>query len=207
MIKKDFYKSRKDGVTLFRIYSDTDHKIKKVGTEDIYDDVIDVEGANFEYEEIDEYVELEGASTLDEVVSLQEQISNTTRKINRIGLSNKEALSVKEMYPRWESLIGKTIEMGFVVLYNDNLYRSRQTHTAQSDWYPSLSTASLYEVIEVEHEGTLADPIPYAPPMEIFNGKYYTEEGKTYLCNRDSGTALTHPLSALVGLYVEIVNN
>lgn len=206
MIKKDFYKSRKDGVTLFRIYSDTDHKIKKVGTKDIYDDVIDVEGANFEYEEIDEYVELEGASTLDDVVSLQEQISNATRKINRIGLTDKEALSVKEFYPRWEDFIGKTLEIGFVVLHNDNLYRSRQTHTAQSDWYPSLSTASLYEVIEVGHTGTESDPIPYAVPMEIFEGKYYTEADQLYLCTRDSGTALSHPLSALVGLYVEQVN-
>lgn len=206
MIKKDFYKSRKDGVTLFRIYSDTDHKIKKVGTEDIYDDVIDMEGANFEYEEIDEYVELEGASTLDEVVSLQEQISNATRKINRIGLTDKEALSVKEFYPHWEDFIGKTLEMGFVVLYNDNLYRSRQTHTALEVYPPSIHTASLYEVIEVEHEGTLDDPIPYVAPMEIFKGKYYTEADQLYLCTRDSGTALSHPLSALVGLYVELKN-
>lgn len=38
--------------------------------------------------------------------------------------------------------------------------------------------------------------------MEIFNGKYYTQGGVKYLCTRDSGTALTHDLSALVGLYV-----
>lgn len=60
------------------------------------------------------------------------------------------------------------------------------------------------EVIEVEHEGTEADPIPYAPPMEIFGGKYYTEADQLYLCTRDSGTILSHPLSALVGLYVEL---
>lgn len=205
MIKKDFYKTREDGVALYHIYSDTDHKIKKVGTEDIYDDVIDVEGANFEYEEIDEYVELEGASTLDEVVSLQEQISNATRKINRIGLTDKEALSVKEFYPRWESFIGKTIEQGFIVYCDNLLYKARQTHTAQSDWYPSLSTASLYEVIEVEHEGTETDPIPYNPPMEIFKDKYYIEDEVLYKCTRDSGTALSHYLFSLVGLYVEVV--
>ena len=205
MIKKEFYKTRDNGVVLYHTYSDTDHKIKKVGTEDIYDDVIDVEGANFEYEEIDEYVELEGASTLDEVASLKEQIINATRKINRIGLTNKEALSVKEFYPHWEDFIDKTLEMGFVVLYNDNLYRSRQNHIAQSDWYPSLSTASLYEVIEVEHEGTKSDPIPYVAPMEIFDGKYYVEDNQLYLCTRDSGTALSLPLSSLVWLYVEII--
>lgn len=205
MIKKDFYKTREDGVALYHICSDTDHKIKKVGTEDIYDDVIDVEGANFEYEETDEYVDIEGAESYDEVISLQEQLTNVTRKINRIGLTNKEALSVKEFYPRWESFIGKTIEQGFIVYCDNLLYKARQTHTAQSDWYPSLSTASLYEVIEVEHEGTEADPIPYNPPMEIFKDKYYIEDEVLYKCTRDSGTALSHYLFSLVGLYVEVV--
>lgn len=192
-----------DNRELRRTYSDTDHKIRKVGTDEVYGNAIDE--LDFEYEEVEDYVELEGASTLDEVVSLREQISKATRKINRIGLTDKEALSVKEFYPHWEDFIGKTLEIGFVVLHNDNLYRSRQTHTVQSDWYPSLNTASLYEVIEVEHEGTESDPMPYTPPMEIFEGKYYTESDQLYLCIRDSGTALSHPLSSLVGLYVKIV--
>lgn len=203
MIIKEEYKTREDGVILYHTYSDTDHKIRKVGTNEVYGNAVDK--LDFEYEEVEDYVELEGASTLEEVVNLQEQINKATLKINRIGLTDKEALSVKEFYPRWEDFIGKTVEVGFVVLYNDNLYRSRQTHTAQSDWYPSLSTASLYEVIEVEHEGTESDPIPYTPPMEIFAGKYYIESDKLYICTRDSGTALSHPLSALVGLYVNIV--
>lgn len=42
--------------------------------------------------------------------------------------------------------------------------------------------------------------------MEIFNGKYYTQDGVLYLCTRDSGQALTHNLSELVGLYVEVVS-
>lgn len=65
-------------------------------------------------------------------------------------------------------------------------------------------TDILNEVIEVEHEGTETDPIPYTPPMEIFEGKYYVEDNQLYLCTRYSGTALSHPLSALVGLYVEL---
>ena len=34
-------------------------------------------------------------------------------------------------------------------------------------------------------------------------GKYYSQDGKVYLCTRDSGIPLTHALSELVGLYVE----
>lgn len=36
-------------------------------------------------------------------------------------------------------------------------------------------------------------------------GKYYSQSGKTYLCNRDTGNPVYHPLSALVGLYVTVV--
>lgn len=68
-----------------------------------------------------------------------------------------------------------------------------------------VETASLYEVIDREHDGTLSDPIPYTPPMEIFEGKYYIQSSVLYRCTRDSGTALTHNLSELVRLYVEVV--
>lgn len=127
------------------------------------------------------------------------------QQINGYGLTDNEALEVKEWYPHWEDYIGKEIAEGFVTLYNDNLYRARQTHTAMEIYPPSLDTASLYEVIVENHEGTEDDPIPYTPPMEIFNGKYYTQNGVKYLCTRDSGTALTHNLADLVGIYVSVV--
>lgn len=73
------------------------------------------------------------------------------------------------------------------------------------EYEPSLATASLYEVIEKEHEGTLEDPIPYMPPMEIFDGKYYVENDILYLCTRSSGTALSHNLSDLINIYVEMI--
>lgn len=70
---------------------------------------------------------------------------------------------------------------------------------------PGIETASLYEVIDKEHDGTINDPIPYTPPMEIFNSKYYTQNSVLYRCTRDSGQALTHNLADLVGTYVEVV--
>lgn len=69
---------------------------------------------------------------------------------------------------------------------------------------PSLATASLYEVIVLTATGEKDDPIPYTPPMEIFNGKYYTQDEALYLCTRDSGVALSHNLRDLVGIYVEV---
>ena len=124
----------------------------------------------------------------------------------RTDISNEEALDYAVIVFPFADYIGKELAQGKIVSHDDKLWRVRQTHTAQADWMPSLDAASLWEVIEVEHSGTLDDPIPYSVPMEIFNSKYYTEDDLTYLCTRDSGIALSHPLSALVGVYVETVN-
>lgn len=204
MIKKETYMTREDGVQIFRTYSDTDHKIRNKRTSVVYDDAVDI-SEDEEYEEVDGYIDLEGPDTYDEILNVTEETSIITRKINRIPLTNNEALSVKGLYPRWEDKIGTTIEVGFITLYGGNLWKARQTHTALEVYPPSLNTASLYEVIVEEYEGTMEDPIPYTPPMEIYEGKYYTHFGMLYKCTRDSGTALTHNLFDLRGLYVELI--
>lgn len=53
MVVKEFYKTRNDGVSLYRTYSDQDLYIKKVGTEEIYSEAIDIDGAPYVYEETD----------------------------------------------------------------------------------------------------------------------------------------------------------
>lgn len=57
MIIKEYYRTRKDGVNLFRTYSDENLKIKKVGTDEVYDEAIDVEGAPYIYIETNEPIE------------------------------------------------------------------------------------------------------------------------------------------------------
>ena len=58
MIKREFYETRFDGVKLFKTYSDSGVKIRKVGTYEVYDDAIDIEGAPYIYEETDEPIEV-----------------------------------------------------------------------------------------------------------------------------------------------------
>lgn len=53
MIVTDFYRTRSDGVNLHRTYSDKNMQIRKVGTDEIYDEAIDIEGAPYVYEETD----------------------------------------------------------------------------------------------------------------------------------------------------------
>lgn len=59
MIKKEFYKTRKDGVNLYRTYSDNNVLIKNKNTEEIYDEAIDVEGIEYKYEETNDKIESE----------------------------------------------------------------------------------------------------------------------------------------------------
>lgn len=57
MIVREFYSTRKDGVNLYRTYSDANKYIHKVGTDEEYSEAIDVEGAPYTYEETDKEIE------------------------------------------------------------------------------------------------------------------------------------------------------
>lgn len=58
MIVKEFYRTREDSVDLFRTYSDKGLQIQKVGTDEVYEEAIDIAGACFIYEETDKLIEL-----------------------------------------------------------------------------------------------------------------------------------------------------
>ena len=51
MLRKELYKTREDGVKLYRTYSDKNFMIKQVETNSIYQEAIDVESTTYTYEE------------------------------------------------------------------------------------------------------------------------------------------------------------
>lgn len=57
MIVRVFYLTRKDGVKLYRTYSDENKYIRKVGTDEVYSEAVDIEGANHQYEETETVIE------------------------------------------------------------------------------------------------------------------------------------------------------
>lgn len=57
MIVREFYRKREDGVNLYRSYSDKNVKIRKVGTDEVYDEAIDIESASYVYVETDKPIE------------------------------------------------------------------------------------------------------------------------------------------------------
>lgn len=60
MIVREYFKTRNDGVNLFRTYSDEGFYIKQVETGAVYDEAIDVESANYTYVETDKKIINEG---------------------------------------------------------------------------------------------------------------------------------------------------
>ena len=120
------------------------------------------------------------------------------------SLSDADALEIKSLYPEWESGVEYTTRKK--AQYKGKLYRCLQAHTAQVDWTPAVA-ASLWTVIDEAHAGTIEDPIPYSGNMALEQGKYYAQDGITYLCTRDTGIAVHSALKDLVGHYVEVSNN
>lgn len=53
MIQTEFYTERKDGVKLYRTYSDIDMMIQKDGTDEVYSEAVDVENSGYTYSETD----------------------------------------------------------------------------------------------------------------------------------------------------------
>lgn len=100
-----------------------------------------------------------------------------------VSLSDGEAASVPELITAWAYPV--KCNEGDRRSYGGKVYKCRQAHTSQADWTPD-KTPALWAVIDAEHAGTQADPIPAARGMEYEYGKYYLdgEDGKVYLCER-----------------------
>lgn len=128
------------------------------------------------------------------------------QQINTMEVDDQTAYRMREFYPEWADLIGKTVEAGFKFTHNGLLYKIIQTnHTFASQWVPGEGTESLYTRIDETHDGSSYDPIPYDGNMALENGKYYSQDGVTYLCSRDTVNPVYNTLAELVGLYVEMV--
>ena len=143
-----------------------------------------------------------------EDISVVEFAKVFRREIDTLNANATDAIALQciNTYPTWDgnSVPCKDGEQADRVRDNGKLYRCRQSHTSQPDWDPSR-TPALWEVIDVEHAGTIDDPIPAAANMQYYSGKYYVEDGVLYCCTRDSGIPLAYLPSQLVGQYFEVV--
>lgn len=143
--------------------------------------------------------------TLPEAQSQMVQAAVLVAQMQAQELDDAQALTVKAIYPQWQEIIGQTVKLGYKFLHNDVLYKTIQDNLLiQDQWIPGKGTESLYAVINEANAGTQEDPIPYAGNMALENGKYYSQDGVIYLCNRDTEIPVYQDLKELVGLYVTV---
>lgn len=171
-----------------------------------------------DYEEIDMPEDYEVKPIINHVRRLKrtkELIAQNTREMNDLALNAVDALEVADWFPTWgvdEGFReGETIKKNTKFQYEGKLFACLQDHTIMPHYYPSINTASLYVEVTPEYTdageemGTLENPIEYNGNMVLENGKYYSQDGVVYLCNRDTINPVYHALKDLIGLYVEIV--
>ena len=141
-----------------------------------------------------------------EIQSKIQQAAVLVARMQAQSLDDTQALTVKAIYPQWGEVIGQTVKLGYKFLHNDVLYKTIQDNLLiQEQWIPGEGTESLYAAINETNAGTQEDPIPYSGNMALENGKYYSQDGTIYLCNRDTEIPVYQALKDLVNIYVTAV--
>lgn len=147
------------------------------------------------------------ANKTPEVQSSMVQAAILVAQMQAQSLDDAQALTVKAIYPQWAEVIGQTVKQGFKFLHNAILFKVIQPDglTIQEQYIPGEGTESLYAVINETNAGTQEDPVPYDGNMALENGKYYSQDGVIYLCNRDTEIPVYQALKDLVNIYVTTV--
>lgn len=155
--------------------------------------------------------EIDPSKRLEKITQI---LNEEKREFKNRKLTAEQRILHKAYAPKWGIDIkeGDEVKKGYMFTYDDGkLYAVLQDHIILPHYYPSANTAALYVEVTPDYTeagdeyGTLDNPIPYDGNMIIEEGKYYSQDGVTYICTRDSINPLYHALSALVDQYVEAI--
>ena len=138
-----------------------------------------------------------------QVAAVKNLMTATKANIQNYSITDNEALTLTDMYPAFDEVIGKPLEAGFKLQYGGKLYKVIQAHTAQADWKPA-ATPDLYGLVTESHAGTLEDPIPYERMLVLEAGKYYTQFGVVYKCLKGSIVGYDADLTDLLSLLEKV---
>lgn len=101
-------------------------------------------------------------------------------------IDDSSALSMPDLFKTWAEVLAAGTELTKDTIINDGgvLYRVVQPVTPQEHQPPhGEGMLAIYRPIDTAHAGTQEDPVPFGYGMDTEQGKYYSFEGKTYLCN------------------------
>ena len=167
-----------------------------------------------DYEEIDAPEGYEATIIVNQSKRMERMtqlLEEEKREFKNRGLSAADMIKHQSFAPKWGVDIkeGDSVKKGDKFTYEGKLYAVLQDHTILAHYEPSINTASLYVEVtpdyneQGEEMGTLENPIEYTGNMILEAGKYYIQDGQTFLCHRNSENPVYHQLTYLVGLYVE----
>jgi len=122
-------------------------------------------------------------------------------------ISDEDALQMPDLFKTWSRVLseGKALKAESILNKDGTLYRVVQEVTPAAHQEPGgEGMLAIYRPIDVTHEGTLEDPIPWVYGMDCSTGLYYTYEGKTYLCEGDMKPCVWAPGSAGMWQWSEV---
>ena len=154
---------------------------------------------NIAYERAGKLPPYNDAEIFEELMSLKEERRETIH-----ALSDDAALIATELFEKWNPQ--KEYSEGDRFLYNGNLYRCKKKNPVNPTWTPDVVYDYYEPVAKPTENGSFERPITAVAGMEYEIGKYYSDNGKVYICERQGSNAgdkitLHYLPSALIGLY------
>ena len=114
-----------------------------------------------------------------------------------------------KLFDEWQA--GETYEAGFRLVHEGVVYEVIQQVTAIETQPPSAEgMLAIYRPLSVDSEtgeepdGTLENPYTYLDGMDVYNGKYYTYNGKLYLAKADMTPCVWAPDTAGLWQWEEV---
>ena len=102
------------------------------------------------------------------------------------------ALALSPVCPEWQA--GTHYESGEIVTHDGQPYRVVQAVDSLENQPPDADgMLAVYRPLNTGNAGTADDPIPYVYGMDVYSGKYYSFNGKTYLARSDMTPCVWDP--------------
>lgn len=126
---------------------------------------------------------------------ISDRASNTNFISAAAILSSISLVAYPEWKPEQDYIKGEILKDGSGGLYYE-VIAAHKSNTA----YPISTTFAYYRLIELEHSGTLADPIPYPEQagivVNVKKGLFYSYKGSTYKATLDMPNCVYPPDTA-----------
>lgn len=122
-------------------------------------------------------------------------------------IPDEQALEMPDLFYTWDEVLeaGELLEANTILNLGGQLYRVVQAVTPQAHQrLDSEGMLAIYRPIDETHAGTQEDPIPFVYGMDTEQGKYYSYNGKLYLCNLTMAPCVWPPDTAGLWQWTEV---